>query len=92
MVGFEKPSVVFYTQRSVNYFDDNKEAIRHIEKLGANSSNPPSVLILIEFKRFNKIKEKWLKPNEYTNLGSAGAYHLIRVSKQVIAKNLPLNN
>lgn len=92
MVGFEKPSVVFYSQRLVNFFDTNYEAIDHIQKISTNSPQPPSILILIESKRFNKIKDKYLKPNEYKNLGSAGSYQLLRITKQVIAQNFPLQN
>ncbi|MEQ8755444.1 MAG: glycosyltransferase family 39 protein [Coleofasciculus sp. G1-WW12-02] len=86
MMGFEKPSVVFYAQRSVNYFDEEHKLIAYIEKIAKTKPNPPSTLILIESKRFNKLQENWLKPNEYTIIDNEGAYHLIRVAKQLVAQ------
>jgi 4-amino-4-deoxy-L-arabinose transferase-like glycosyltransferase len=88
MMGFEKPSVVFYAQRSVNYFDAEHKFIAYIEDIAKTEPNPPSTLILIESKRFNRLKEEWLKPSEYTIIDNKGAYHLIRVTKQVIAHKL----
>ncbi len=92
MMGFEKPSVVFYTQKPVNYFDEEHKAIAYIEQLAATGLNPRSVIVLIDTKRLNKINKYWLKPNEYNSLATAGAYQLIRISKQVVAKNLLLKN
>lgn len=81
MIGFKKPSVVFYTQRPVTYFSHAKYAIAHIEKNTTPES--PSVLILASP---GALKETELQPNEYTTLSRAGAYQLVRVSKQVIAR------
>jgi hypothetical protein len=83
MIGFEKPSVVFYTQRTVHYFSRPQKAIAYIEKRARAHSTSPSVLILTESKR---LKDSGLQPNEYIHLGTAGAYQLIRVSKQIIAQ------
>ncbi|WP_446375083.1 ArnT family glycosyltransferase [Coleofasciculus sp. E2-BRE-01] len=88
MMGFEKPSVVFYAERSVNYFDEEHKFIAYIEDIAKIEPNPPSTLVLIESKRFNRLKEEWLKPSEYTIIDNKGAYHLIRVTKQVIAHKL----
>ncbi|MEQ8535948.1 MAG: glycosyltransferase family 39 protein [Coleofasciculus sp. D1-CHI-01] len=88
MMGFEKPSVVFYAQRSVNYFDEEHKFIAYIEDIAKTKPNPPSTLVLIESKRFNRLKKEWLKPSEYTIIDNEGAYHLIRVTKQVIARKL----
>ncbi|MCP2728948.1 ArnT family glycosyltransferase, partial [Limnofasciculus baicalensis] len=81
MMGFEKPSVAFYSQRLVHYFDEDDEAIAHIENIAKTHSNPPSALVLIDTKRFNEVKENLLKPDEYKTLASAGAYQLVRISK-----------
>ncbi len=81
MMGFEKPSVAFYSQRLVHYFDEDDEAIAHIEHIAETHSNPPSALVLIDTKRFNEVKENFLKPNEYKTLAHSGAYQLVRISK-----------
>lgn len=83
MIGFEKPSLVFYSQRPVTYFKKTKKAIAYIKKKVATQPNPPSFLILTESKR---LPRTGLKPDEYTHLGHAGGYDLIRVSKQVVAE------
>ncbi|MEQ8381425.1 MAG: glycosyltransferase family 39 protein [Coleofasciculus sp. A1-SPW-01] len=88
MMGFEKPSVVFYAKRSVNYFDEEHKFIAYIEDIAKIEPNPPSTLVLIESKRFNRLKEEWLKPSEYTVIDNKGAYYLIRVTKQVLARKL----
>lgn len=85
MIGFKKPSVVFYTQRPVFYFDRPQEAMRHIKKVVATQTNPRTFLILTEPKRLRRTK---LQPREYTTLGNAGSYTLVRVSKQILAHSL----
>lgn len=87
MVGFEKPSVAFYSQRPVNYMKEAEEAIAHIQSVTATRPNA-SFLILA---RPTRLEDMALQPNEYTHLESAGAYELIRVSKQAIA-NKPSSN
>jgi len=86
MVGFEKPTFVFYTKRQVNFFSKSWKAVQYIEAIAKNEQKPPSLLILISPK---KLPELGLQPNQYQTLGTSGAYQLIRVSKQVIA-SLPV--
>lgn len=78
MVGFKKPSVVFYTQRSVTYIPGAQKAAAYIEKLIATKPQPFSVLVLSYPKR---LKNLALQPPQYQSLGKAGAYQLIRVFK-----------
>jgi len=78
MVGFKKPSVVFYTQRPVNYISSTKNAVAEIKKLVATQPQPPSLLILSQPKKLEQLR---LHPPQYQDLGKAGAYQLIRVSK-----------
>ena len=75
-IGFKKPSVVFYTQRSVTYVRPTKEAVEHIDKLAARITQPFSVLILVPQKKLDNLG---LQPPQYQDLGKAGAYQLIRV-------------
>ncbi|NEP11660.1 MAG: glycosyltransferase family 39 protein [Symploca sp. SIO2C1] len=82
MIGFQKPSVTFYTQRLVTYFRFNEMAIAHIKQIAKTQPNPPSVLIL---NRSKKLIEAQLQPDEYDKLGTAGIYQLLRVSKEALA-------
>ncbi|NEO29012.1 MAG: glycosyltransferase family 39 protein [Symploca sp. SIO3C6] len=75
MIGFEKPSVVFYTQKPVNYFSRQRKAMAHIKKVTLKKPQSSFVILL----KSEELKETKLQPNEYINLGSAGAYKLIRV-------------
>jgi 4-amino-4-deoxy-L-arabinose transferase-like glycosyltransferase len=86
MVGFEKPTLVFYTKRHVNFFSNPGKAVQYIEAIATTKPKPLSLLILIQPK---KLPELGLEPNQYQTLGIAGAYQLIRVSKQVVA-SLPV--
>ncbi|NEP00083.1 MAG: glycosyltransferase family 39 protein [Symploca sp. SIO2E9] len=75
MIGFEKPSVAFYTQRPVNYFSRQRKAMAYIKKVTLKKPQSSFVILL----KSGELKETKLKPNQYTSLGSAGAYKLIRV-------------
>ncbi|MDF5713590.1 MAG: glycosyltransferase family 39 protein [Rhizonema sp. NSF051] len=76
MVGFKKPSVVFYTQKPVNYLKLTKIAAKHIQEQSVKKVQPPSMLIISKPMKF---VEMGLKPNDYRNLGTRGVYELIRV-------------
>ena len=78
MVGFKKPSLVFYTQRPVTYLQSAKKTAAYIEKLSARKAQPFSVLVL-GFPQ--KLKNLVLQPSQCQNLGKAGAYWLVRISK-----------
>lgn len=77
MIGFKKPSLVFYSQRQVNYFNDPTEAIKYFQAKATNQPNLSSALIIAQPQLIQNAK---LKPNQYQNLGSSGAYQLIRVN------------
>jgi 4-amino-4-deoxy-L-arabinose transferase-like glycosyltransferase len=78
MIGFDKPTLVFYTQRPVTFFPNFEEAFIHIEQTAVKQ--PPSVLILAQI---NKIRPKFLQNRSRENIVSAGGYQLMRVSKTV---------
>ncbi|MBE9050522.1 glycosyltransferase family 39 protein [Nostocales cyanobacterium LEGE 11386] len=77
MVGFKKPSVVFYTQKHINFIKLTKDAVEHIQNRGAQLAKNSSLLVLAEPKTFVKMD---LQPDIYDNLATKGAYQLIRVS------------
>jgi 4-amino-4-deoxy-L-arabinose transferase-like glycosyltransferase len=76
MVGFKKPTVVFYTRRHVTYKKMSSVAAQYIQDKAIKNTQPTSVLVLAQPKKF---PEMGLKPTDYENLGIRGAYQLIRV-------------
>ncbi len=88
MIGFEKPSLVFYTQQPVEYFRQPDPAIQSIKKNLAHAPHPDTILILSYNKRFLDLG---LQPDQYQTIKVTGAYKLVRVPQQVIA-NLAKKN
>lgn len=76
MLGFKKPSVVFYSRIHVNYLSFPQQAVEHIKKQAAKGLKPASVLLLAEQKKFLQMD---LQPDDYKNLSTKGAYNLVRV-------------
>lgn len=76
VIGFKKPSVVFYTQRPVTYVRNTRNTVLNIENLAATKAHPFSVLMLGQPKKLDKLG---LQPPQYQDLGKAGTYRLIRV-------------
>ncbi|MEH2355842.1 ArnT family glycosyltransferase [Nostoc sp.] len=76
MLGFKKPSVVFYSHIHVNYLKFPQEAVEHIKNKAAKGLKPSSVLLLAEQKKFLKMD---LQPDDYKNLSTKGAYNLVRI-------------
>lgn len=77
MIGFWKPSLVFYTQGPVTYYRSTRGAVNYIRE----SKNPPTpdVLVLGYPKKF---VEAGLQPDEYKLIDSRGAYQLARVPRK----------
>ncbi|NEU75460.1 glycosyltransferase family 39 protein [Hassallia byssoidea VB512170] len=76
MVGFKKPTVVFYTHENVTFLKFTEHAQEHIQNQAAKKAQPASVLVLSQPKKLIQMN---LQPADYENLGISGAYQLIRV-------------
>ncbi|PIG94440.1 glycosyltransferase family 39 protein [Gloeocapsopsis sp. IPPAS B-1203] len=76
MIGFKKPSVVFYTQRPVTYVREIEKAAAYIQELQSKTSQPFSVMLLSYPQRLQQLQPQL---PQYQNLGEAGAYQLVRV-------------
>ncbi|MEG3878571.1 glycosyltransferase family 39 protein [Microcoleus sp. herbarium7] len=76
MIGFWKPSLVYYTESPVIFYRLARGAKNYIEESKNQSS--PSILVL---GYPHKFKEFGLQPNQYQLLDSRGAYQLARVQK-----------
>ncbi|MGJ3250110.1 MAG: ArnT family glycosyltransferase, partial [Elainellaceae cyanobacterium] len=75
MIGFEKPSVVFYSQSPVTYRSNPKRAVEHIRE-GASETTAQSALML---GHPQEIQEAPLRPRQIQVLDEAGSYQLIRI-------------
>lgn len=84
MVGFPKPSVVFYTQSPITYMVRSQNLIPWLRRPYRFPRNaPPSVLVLGLPRRLNELD---LQPDEYNTLQRSGAYELIRVKQPLVFK------
>ncbi|WP_234488921.1 glycosyltransferase family 39 protein [Oxynema sp. CENA135] len=79
MVGFEKPSLVFYTRQPITFFRRSTDTREYVQDLARKSSTPETLMIL---GYPNKIRGTGLRPPDYQVLAEAGNYRLIRVEKQ----------
>lgn len=79
MVGFEKPSLVFYTRQPITFFRRSTDTREYVQDLARKSSTPETLMIL---GYPNKIRGTGLRPPDYQVLAETGNYRLIRVEKQ----------
>ncbi|WP_293149629.1 MULTISPECIES: glycosyltransferase family 39 protein [unclassified Microcoleus] len=77
MIGFWKPSLVFYTQDPVTFYRLPRGAKDYIEE--SNNHTSPTILVL---GYPHKFVEFGLQPNQYQLLDSRGAYQLARVQRK----------
>ncbi|NJO52145.1 MAG: glycosyltransferase family 39 protein [Leptolyngbyaceae cyanobacterium RM2_2_4] len=74
MLGFQKPSLVFYTERPILFVADPDELEDQLDQI--YQQNTPSVL-MVAFP--HKLREADLEPEQYQLVEQAGAYLLIRI-------------
>jgi len=79
MIAFEKPSLVFYSQKPVNFFRRATNAREFLEKIAQH--NKADTVLIIGYPR--ELVDAGLEPHNYQYLDSDGAYVLSRVPKQV---------
>ena len=85
MVGFEKPTVVFYSQQPMTFFRRTRSTFRHLQEFSLQQPTPETVLILTHP---NRIERMGLTGLEYSLVDQAGAYVLLRVPKQTFRDRL----
>jgi 4-amino-4-deoxy-L-arabinose transferase-like glycosyltransferase len=81
VVGFIRPSVVFYTQRNVRFLSDIKKALAHLK---ATANNKPDTVLILSLPKYPF--RMHLTPQDYQLLGKEGAYQLIRVQKEKVLR------
>lgn len=83
MVGFEKPSLVFYTQGRVRYFFRASKVEGYLEHRLLNTDLMSGALIIGMPKMLDRTG---LKPDQYQELARAGAYQLVRVTPELLKR------
>jgi 4-amino-4-deoxy-L-arabinose transferase-like glycosyltransferase len=78
MVGYTKPSLVFYTQSPFTFVAEHDKVLPAIQKLKRNRKRR-SILLVV---RDRKLKDTHLAPNQYQFLSQSGVFQLIRIPLQ----------
>nr|WP_290223054.1 glycosyltransferase family 39 protein [Trichocoleus desertorum] len=76
--GFHKPSLVFYTERPVNFLMNPETAAPEIQQAIAQPTVPGSALVITSQKALTR---SGLQPTQYQAIAQSGIYQLIRVPK-----------
>ncbi|MBW4517842.1 MAG: glycosyltransferase family 39 protein [Timaviella obliquedivisa GSE-PSE-MK23-08B] len=78
MVGYSKPSLVFYTRSPFTFITEHDKVLPAIQKLKRNRKRR-SVLLVV---RARKLRDTQLSPNQYQFLSQSGVFQLIRIPLQ----------
>ncbi len=80
MIGYRKPSLVFYTQRPIKYIAGPSDVPDQLDKIARRLSRPKSkVHSLLVLGRPVKLKEAGIKPEQYETIAEAGVHRLVRM-------------
>jgi 4-amino-4-deoxy-L-arabinose transferase-like glycosyltransferase len=74
--GFDKPSLVFYTQQNIWYVDKPAKTLRYLQNFFQERPNAQSVLLIASERAMKKTN---LSVSQYEVLREAGIYQLVRV-------------
>lgn len=83
MIGFKKPSLVFYTQQPVTFVLKPERVARLVQS--RNQPDPATLLLLAYPRTLTKVG---VSPDQLQDLGRADPYQLVRVSKQDLLNSL----
>ncbi len=81
MVGFKKPSLVFYSQKPILFFK-NKYRYREYWASNQDTIKSETILVIGREKELRKIAK--LKPEEYQQLSQHSVYKLVRINNPSI--------
>jgi len=76
MLGFQKPSLVFYTRQHVTYLTQPTEVINYLQ---TQTGDRTGALIVAGEK---PLRRSGLQPQQYQEISRAGVYRLVRVTRQ----------
>jgi 4-amino-4-deoxy-L-arabinose transferase-like glycosyltransferase len=81
MIGYRKPSLVFYTQRSITFIAAPSDVPKQLRRLKRRLARPRSdVRSLLILGRPNKFREAGIQADEYETIAEAGVHRLARIS------------
>ncbi|WP_407810037.1 ArnT family glycosyltransferase [Spirulina subsalsa] len=86
MIGFWKPSIVFYSHIPTLFFSHTPIALKHWRE-EADQIEPEDSLLLISYP--NSVEQLNLQPQDYEMLAEKGAYQLFRFSPRVLLERNP---
>ncbi len=75
MLGFQKPSLVFYTRQHVTYLTQPMEVINYLQ---TQTGDRTGALIVAGEK---PLRRSGLQPQQYQEISRAGVYRLVRVTR-----------
>lgn len=76
--GFHKPSLVFYTQKPINFLMQPESALAEIEQSIAPPAPPDSALVIASERALQAAQ---VNPAQYQPVAEAGIYQLFRISQ-----------
>ena len=76
MIGFEKPTLVFYTHQPVTFLKHPKAVSNYLQIHENNLKRSTQILLVSRAKDIKRLK---LQPQDYQKIDAQGAYHLIRL-------------
>ena len=76
MIGFQKPTLVFYTQHPVSFFKHPQELNSYLQTQTDKFARSTQILLV---SRPKEIKRLNLQPQDYQKIDDRGAYQLIRL-------------
>jgi 4-amino-4-deoxy-L-arabinose transferase-like glycosyltransferase len=76
MIGFSKPSIVFYMQRPVVFLPEVSRVQQDLRRLAERTEGAESVLVM---GRDVKLREAGLSEDQYQLIEQAGVYQLVRM-------------
>ncbi|MBZ8178697.1 ArnT family glycosyltransferase [Oscillatoria salina] len=84
MIGFKKPSIVFYSQQPVTFLSKTERAKEYLAETSSDSYPSENLLILTQL---GEIKETDLQPDRLQILETTGSYQLIRTTRENFLEN-----
>lgn len=81
MIGYRKPSLVFYTERPITYIPAPGDVPKQLQRLIRRLSRPRSKLrSLLVIGRPTKLREAGIQPDQYEIIAEAGVHRLARIT------------
>lgn len=85
LVGFIRPSLVFYTRKNVEFFNNQDRLIEYLKSKKNDSKTDATVLLITEQKYIDRLG---LHSQDYQLLDQQGVYQVLRVNKEVILSKI----